>query len=104
MSSPLPSVGEEISADNVSRYLGDGRWNWTVFIRAAEKTLHEIDCVEYTLHPTFPKPVQQTCAPGDPRQPFALSANGWGEFQIRIRVFRKDGGYKDLTHNLKLSK
>jgi transcription initiation factor IIF auxiliary subunit len=96
------AFAQEISASNTSRPLGNGRWEWTVYINASPQVLSQIDCVEYTLHPTFPRPVQTICAIGDNRSPFGLSATGWGEFQIRIRVFMKDRHVVELTHDLKL--
>jgi transcription initiation factor IIF auxiliary subunit len=98
---PLTSVAEEISSDNISRYLGNDRWSWTVFIKGPQQVLNNIECVEYTLHPTFPIPVQRVCGLGDQKYPFALSAIGWGTFQIRIRVFLRDGKVQDLTHHLR---
>lgn len=98
---PLPSEAQEVSADNIARYLGNDRWTWTVFIKGSPQALNNIECVEYTLHPTFPNPVQRVCSLGDQQYPFALSATGWGTFQIRIRVFMKDGGHQDLAHYLR---
>jgi transcription initiation factor IIF auxiliary subunit len=91
---------QEISADNTAKGLGNGRWSWTVFIKAPLEVLQDIQSVQYTLHPTFPYPVQRVSTIGDLKQPFALSATGWGTFPIQIRVFMKDGQTHDLTHNL----
>jgi len=95
------ALAQEISASNTSRFLGQGRWEWTVYINASPQVLRRIDCVEYTLHHTFPRPVQTICNIGDPSRPFGLTATGWGTFRIRIRVFMQDGEYEDLTHDLK---
>jgi transcription initiation factor IIF auxiliary subunit len=92
---------QQISADNTARDLGNGRWNWTVFIKAPPEVLDQIESVEYTLHPTFPNPVQRIYDKGpNPNQAFPLSATGWGVFTIQIRVFTKDGQYQDLAHYL----
>ncbi len=91
---------QEISAANVSRYVGDRQWEWTVFIEASPATLSRIRCVEYTLHPTFPNPVQRRCQLGDPRFPFGLSTRGWGTFEIAIRVLFSDGREQALKHML----
>jgi transcription initiation factor IIF auxiliary subunit len=101
---PPLSAAQEISAGNTSRYLGDDRWSWTVFLKASPQVLNNIECVEYILHPTFPDPVQRVCKLGDQNYPFALSASGWGTFRIRIRVFMQNGRDKDLTHNLTFRK
>jgi transcription initiation factor IIF auxiliary subunit len=105
---PTPSAKETpsreiaIKAVNTSRYLGrvDGqdRWEWTIFIEADQEVLSRIQCVEYTLHETFPDPVRTVCSAGNK---FALSSNGWGTFTIKIRVILRDGTQKTLTHDLK---
>jgi transcription initiation factor IIF auxiliary subunit len=92
---------QEISVDNTATSIGESRWSWKVFLKASPQVLQNIECVEYTLHPTFPRPFQRVCTIGDENYPFALSATGWGTFQIQIRVFMKDGQKKDLTYNLR---
>ena len=101
-SSKSSSLG--VTVLNTSRYDGDGRWDWTVFVRAGNPTLDAIQCVEYTLHPTFPNPVRRVCVRGkDSQQAFALSGNGWGEFTIKVKVFFRDGKQKLLNYPLKLT-
>jgi transcription initiation factor IIF auxiliary subunit len=95
-------LAQDITASNTSRFLGNGRWEWTVYIKASPQVLREIDCVEYTLHPTFPQPVRRVCKVGDSRRPFGLTASGWGAFQIRIRVFMRGRSPVELTHELQL--
>jgi transcription initiation factor IIF auxiliary subunit len=90
----------QISAANVSRYVGNGRWVWTVFINASPQVLDHISCVVYMLHPSFKEPIVQVCSRGDPRFPFGYSANGWGVFQIGVSVYFKDGSRTDVTHML----
>lgn len=94
---------QELSASNTSRPLANGWWEWTVYITASAKVLKQIECVEYTLHPTFPKPVNRICEIGNERYPFALAATGWGTFRIGVRVFLKDGQVSELTHDLKFA-
>jgi transcription initiation factor IIF auxiliary subunit len=96
------ALAQEISTFNTSRPLGPGQWEWTVYINASWQVLNQIECVEYTLHRTFPRPVQTICDIGDRRRPFRLTANGWGEFTIRIRVFMTDNKYVELSHRLEL--
>ena len=98
------ALAQNITASNTSRALGNGRWEWTVFLTAPPQVLRQIDCVEYTLHPTFPQPIRRVCAIGDTSRPFSLTASGWGEFQIRIRVFMKRGNPVELTHDLRLTR
>jgi transcription initiation factor IIF auxiliary subunit len=99
----LSSSAQGISTSNTARYIGNGRWEWTVFINPNSRAISKINCIEYTLHPTFPTPVQTTCKLGNNRQPFSLTATGWGEFLIHIRVFLKDGRIVDGTHCLQFA-
>ena len=80
----MPVSAQPLNAANTSAYMGDGRWNWKIFIQAPDDVIRNIDCVEYTLHPTFDNPIKKICDVGDVRYPFAYSANGWGTFNIPI--------------------
>lgn len=97
---PVPE-SPEIHADNTATPVGGNRWDWTVFIRASRNVLGQINCVEYTLHRSFPNPVRTVCQQGTSDQPFALSSNGWGTFTINIRVMMKNGQEKKLQHALR---
>lgn len=98
-----PSAREDLPIEtrNVAKKVGKRLWRWTVFIRAPQDALELIQCVEYTLHPTFPDPVQEVCQMGTVEQPFALTAQGWGTFAIGVRVFLNDGSVKELAHQLR---
>jgi transcription initiation factor IIF auxiliary subunit len=86
---------QEIRLANNSIYTGDGRYDWTVYVKAEEPVLDRIEYVEYMLHPTFPEPVRRI----DTREnDFSLSANGWGEFLILARVFFKNGESVNVEH------
>jgi transcription initiation factor IIF auxiliary subunit len=95
-----PAAAQEISAANTSRYTGDGRWDWTIFIKATAQILGEVRCVEYKLHPTFPNPNRRVCSLGDTKQPFSLRGSGWGTFEIPITVIFKSGKTRLLKHKL----
>jgi transcription initiation factor IIF auxiliary subunit len=107
-SQPSPEIAKSpphthgaVSAGNISHYAGDDRWDWTVFLISDNKTLDDIQCVDYTLHPTFPDPVRKVCMRGtSPGQGFFLKSNGWGTFTIGIRVTFRDGEVAALTHTL----
>jgi transcription initiation factor IIF auxiliary subunit len=101
-SSPAKVAQENITVSNTSKYLGDGRWDWTVFVKAQQPVLNKIQCVEYTLHPTFPNPIRRVCALGNPSNAFALRTNGWGTFLIKIRVLYRDKSVQQLQYNLVL--
>ncbi|MCP4409236.1 MAG: hypothetical protein GY807_16075 [Gammaproteobacteria bacterium] len=106
---PIASLGEKtpskngvnsrskLKTKNTSTLVGDGRWDWTVFIDADKETLKRIQCVEYTLHKTFPNPVRKRCNMQDR---FALNTNGWGTFRIKVKALFKDGTEKLLFHDL----
>lgn len=91
---------QEIEVLNTSRYLGDKRWEWTIFLQAPTQLLQDIRCVEYRLHPTFRNPVQNVCNPGDPKYPFGYTAVGWGVFEIPVKITFKNGRFRYLSHML----
>ena len=95
----LPPHSEfgEIIADNTAKYLGNQLWEWTVFIETDKETLSQIEYVEYILHPTFPNPIRRVSITDNK---FALTAKGWGSFEINIRVAFKDNTERHLTHIL----
>jgi transcription initiation factor IIF auxiliary subunit len=86
---------------NTSQPLGNGRWDWQIFIEGDERTLAEVKCVTYTLHPTFPDPIRMVCAKGTVSgRGFQLSSNGWGTFSVGVDIQFKDGDVRRLTHDL----
>jgi hypothetical protein len=89
-----------LSAANTSRYLGGDRWEWTIFITGPDQLLRSVRAVEYTLHPTFPNPVQTRPRGNDPAKPFAFTATGWGVFTVGIKVTFANGQTKSLRHML----
>jgi len=101
LDSPLTAQPLEIKIGNVAEIIREGWWSWRVFITADESVLDQIQCVEYTLHPTFPDPVKLVCDRGTGRQAFPLNALGWGTFTIHIRVFIKNGLVQELSHYLR---
>ena len=95
------SQTHDIHGANTSRKLDRNRWEWTVFIQSDETTLAQVACVEYTLHSTFPEPVQRICQRGeDPEQAFPLTATGWGTFTIGVQVIFKNSEILYLEHPL----
>jgi transcription initiation factor IIF auxiliary subunit len=94
------AVAQPLTAENTSRYLGNGRWNWTIYLAGPDSLIDRVSCVQYTLHPTFPNPVREICALGNRQQAFALSATGWGTFNVPVRITFKDGTTQNLAHTL----
>ncbi len=91
---------QNITTGNTAVYVGEGRWNWTVFIQAPDDVVRRITCVEYTLHPTF-APVPPVCQAGKGPGFFPLSGNGWGTFVIQIKIQFRDGNAQFLKHRLR---
>jgi transcription initiation factor IIF auxiliary subunit len=101
----LPQVAQQsitISMRNTSTAIKPGFWDWTVFLQGSEDDLRRVRCVEYRLHPTFYPAVRTICERGTRGRDFALSATGWGEFDIGARVILADGSAKELKHRLRL--
>src|SRR5215469_6083320 len=90
--SPAAVAGKDsLDIQNTAEKIGDKEWRWTAFVSGPPDEIGKIACVKYTLHPTFPKPVQEVCSIEDPKHPFALTATGWGTFNLRARIEFKDG-------------
>jgi hypothetical protein len=94
------SSSQGLSAANTSRYLGGDQWEWTIFITGPDQLLKSVQSVEYTLHPTFPNPVQTRPRGNDPARQFPLTANGWGVFTVGIKVTFTNGRTQSLRHML----
>lgn len=90
---------QEITVRNTAIYVGGGRYDWTVSLSGDTRALDSIRCVDYILHPSFPNPVQRTC---DRSTGFALSSNGWGEFNMGVRILYRDGRETYVNHWLRL--
>lgn len=80
-------------------YKGNDWWEWSVWIDGTEPELDEISQVEYTLHPTFPKPVRTIT---DRPSKFRLKTAGWGVFTVYAKAAHKDGRETLLEHDLEL--
>jgi len=98
--SALQSTNAVLNIDNAYYPLNANRYAWTIWIAESQSRLHDIKCVEYTLHPTFPDPVRTQC---DETKAFSLSTAGWGEFSIEVKVTWHDGHQSRQTYNLDFS-
>lgn len=72
---------------------------WCVFLEGDAELMNRIEMVEYTLHPTFPRPVREIT---DKEHCFALQSEGWGTFKIDIRVFFDNGFEQNESYLLRL--
>jgi transcription initiation factor IIF auxiliary subunit len=88
-----------IQTRNSAHYAGNGRYEWTICVKADVSILDSIGYVEYTLHPTFPNPVRYGTGPN-----FSLSSDGWGEFNVQVKIGLKDGEVLRTQHWLTLSR
>lgn len=95
-------LGQSVRLNNTSRAVGEGRYEWTVFLEADSNTLARIEGVVYTLHPTFPNPIRKVTAGRE--KGFPLSSNGWGEFTIYSEILFSDGTSEVIRHWLDLSR
>ncbi len=91
-----------ILAGNVAKEseIKSGYWDWTIFIRASDDVLKQIEYVEYKLHSTFPDPVRIVNQRGKGSNAFPLKVSGWGTFTVPIKIYYKDGTYQRLSHSL----
>ena len=77
---------------------------WTVFIVADDRTLDEVECVEYTLHPSFPDHIHRVCDRGEGLgKGFFFTGEAWEPFVIVVEVIFRDGHVKFLEHQLRFS-
>jgi len=91
---------------SIAMYLGKkGQQNysykWCVYVRGVhnENISNFIKEVQFTLHDSFENKVRVI-----PKWPFELYETGWGEFEIKIKIFLVDETIKPLevVHPLKL--
>jgi len=98
---PPKPVSRKLEPRNDSEPDGRGQWRWTIYLAGEDRVLDEVACVEYTLHPTFPEPVQRRCIKGRVAgQGFHLRASGWGTFLVQVKVEFKDKQVQYLKHQL----
>ncbi len=71
-----------------SRYAGDERWDWSVWIEGSDEELDQIAYVAWQLHPTFPDPLRFST---DRSDGFRLETNGWGTFTVQATLNGHDG-------------
>jgi len=103
---PAQSTAQDIVAENKSSYLGDDRWEWTIYLKGQTASLDQIKYVVYQLHPTFPQPLvrverlQDPKRPYDAAAPFGFTTTGWGVFDVGIKITMLDGRTRTLSHRL----
>lgn len=95
---------QEVKFNNTARpagvQYGQDWFEWKVYVDEPKDVLQRIEAVEYLLHRTFPNPLRKVT---NANTKFALSSSGWGEFNIFITVFFKNGARLETSYYLKLA-
>ena len=73
-------------------------YDWSVWLDGPPAALQRIHHVTYLLHPTFPQPQRDVTTRANG---FKLSASGWGEFRIDLRLHMQDGTVVRRAHHLR---
>lgn len=88
-----------LSIQQDSRYLGNDRWEWSVWLQGTPDELKAVDHVVYILHSTFHNPVRVV---RDRSTNFRLNTSGWGTFTIYAKAVDHNGSETALQHDLVL--
>lgn len=64
-----------------------------IWIEGSDKELDSVDHVEYTLHPSFKRPMRSSSSRNNK---FSITIWTWGMFMIDVAIFMKNGE----THNI----
>lgn len=95
----------EIHFANIARAAGERQgtnwYEWVVYVDEEPEILDKIKAVEYLLHRTFPEPLRRNT---DRPSKFSLKSSGWGEFDILVTVFFKDGSRLETSYPLDLDR
>jgi transcription initiation factor IIF auxiliary subunit len=89
-----------LSIQQDTKYPGNGRWQWSVWVEGEHEELNRIDHVVYILHSTFHNPVRRI---NDRSTKFRLDTSGWGTFTIHAKAVHQDGSEETLQHDLVLA-
>ncbi len=96
-----PIVVGTISMAQGKKGQKDQLFAWCCYVRGAnnEGIAHFVKKVVFTLHPTFKNNVRTVEEP-----PFEIQEQGWGEFEITVRIHFVDSSEKpvEIIHFLKL--
>ena len=92
----------DVSLASNSHSLGNGKWQWTTFVKAAPDVLRRVVCVQYNLDPTFPEPSRLVCEHGLENQAFRLTDTAWGDFSISATLIFSDRSTQKLALVVKL--
>jgi len=94
----LAGSSRPVHAANVARYLGDDKWEWTVFLDGSSEDLARIARVEYTPGANATRLVAGRA--GDANRPWAVTGTGYGTMDVGVRIKFTDGSVQRLLHTL----
>jgi hypothetical protein len=87
---PLPPGGRPAGFES-------NTYRITVWVQATSAISSQIERVTYYLHPTFNPSVVTRYSP---ENQFSLSFTVWGQFELKAKVYFKDGQVKDVSRHL----
>jgi hypothetical protein len=88
-------IGEKASA------LGNGNWQWTVFLGGTQESLAAVKCVRYSLDADVPEPDRKVCQAGRAGLSFATSGGATRSFSLKATVEWDDGRATELTYKVR---
>jgi len=89
---------------NNAKLIKQGQWEWEAFITGNHEEIMNIDHVAYQLNSGFKDPYRQVSRIGNINKPFMINAKGWGIFNLKAKVYFKDGKTATLEHVLQFNK
>jgi transcription initiation factor IIF auxiliary subunit len=96
----LHNAGDNLAFRTKATSVGKDWYEWSVEVDPAAQALGNIEEVEYILHPTFPNRIRRETSSSNN---FRLESEGWGEFDIAVNVYFKDGDEKTVIVPLKFT-
>lgn len=89
----MPMIANEFKIDQFTFQTEatptDKDWyEWKVRLAGPAAQLKEVEAVEYILHPTFPDRIRRM---RNRNKQFELVEVGWGDFDIHVNVYLKNG-------------
>jgi len=67
----------------LAKALPDGNWDWQVFVKDPSR---QVSKVKFLLHKTFQPNSVVLSSP-----PYVLNRTGWGEFEIKVKIYFSNG-------------
>jgi hypothetical protein len=95
----LGAAERQVQIGNKASALGNGSWQWTVFLGGTQESLSSVKCVRYSLNdPDFAEPVRKVCQAGRAGLAFATSGGATRSFSLKAVVEWDDGNTTELTY------